>query len=336
VLARAGTAAIDDRRFGDALDAFSSAAAMRPDDASFCFGAGVAAFMLGKTGVARRRFECALAIDPRHRPAATWLGDLHYREGRLDEAIATVEQARRYAPRDRSLREQLARLRDERRLHGRFARIDTPHFSLLHDPSADGRFVREVASRLEAARLRIGGRLGVYPAGPIGVVVYTREQFEAITNAAAWSVAAYDGRIRIPTGTSPEDGDELDRVLSHELVHAVIAMLAGRTTPAWLNEGLATALEPEGSTSAEALLAGSAEVPALSALHRGFAALPRRDAEIAYASSARAVRRLLQGHGAEAVVGLLQDLGDGAPFDRAFRQRTGMPYEDFAAAARRD
>jgi hypothetical protein len=74
----------------------------------------------------------------------------------------------------------------------------------------------------------------------------------------------------------------------------------------------------------------------LSALHRGFAALPRRDAEIAYASSARAVRRLLQGHGAEAVVGLLQDLGDGAPFDRAFRQRTGMPYEDFAAAARRD
>jgi hypothetical protein len=33
---------------------------------------------------------------------------------------------------------------------------------------------------------------------------------------------------------------------------------------------------------------------------------------------------------------LLQDLGDGAPFDRAFRQRTGMPYEDFAAAARRD
>ena len=40
--------------------------------------------------------------------------------------------------------------------------------------------------------------------------------------------------------------DELDRVLSHEFVHAVVAMLGGRTVPAWVNEGLATVLEPAG------------------------------------------------------------------------------------------
>ena len=36
---------------------------------------------------------------------------------------------------------------------------------------------------------------------------------------------------------------ELDRVLSHEFTHALIRTLAPRGVPAWLNEGLATALE---------------------------------------------------------------------------------------------
>jgi hypothetical protein len=35
----------------------------------------------------------------------------------------------------------------------------------------------------------------------------------------------------------------LDRVVTHELVHAVIASAAPRQVPAWLNEGLATYLE---------------------------------------------------------------------------------------------
>ena len=68
-------------------------------------------------------------------------------------------------------------------------------------------------------------------------------------------MAAYDGRIRVPLGGALEQREELDRVLSHEFVHAVVAMLGGRTVPAWVNEGLATVLEPAGSKDAEATLA---------------------------------------------------------------------------------
>ena len=42
-----------DERFGDAFKAFTEAAAMKPGDASLCFGAGVAAFMLGHNEVAQ-------------------------------------------------------------------------------------------------------------------------------------------------------------------------------------------------------------------------------------------------------------------------------------------
>ena len=122
-LARAGTAAIETHRFGDALEAFTKAAAMRPKDASLCFGAGVAAFMLGQNDVAQTRFECALALNPSYLPAAEWLGDLHYRAGRLHEAISIYETARQRAPGGRELQEQLAHWRKEEALQNRFREV---------------------------------------------------------------------------------------------------------------------------------------------------------------------------------------------------------------------
>jgi tetratricopeptide (TPR) repeat protein len=331
VLARAGTAAIEDRRFGDALDAFTKAAAMQPGDASLCFGAGVAAFMLGQNDVAQARFECALALKPDYLPAAVWLGDLHYRAGRLQEAISIYEGARQRSPNARELQEQLATWRKEQELQSRFHTVRTEHFSALFELATDEPRAREVIERLEAAYRRVGNTLGVYPSEPITVVLYTREQFGDITNLAAWSAAGYDGRIRVPLGTALEERDELDRVLSHEFVHAVVAMVGGRTVPAWVNEGLATMLEPAGPDDAEATLARTGARPSLSTLHRSFVGLSRRDAEIAYASAARAVRRLIEQCGAPAVVALLADLARGAPFASAFHQRMAMRYEDFAA-----
>jgi tetratricopeptide (TPR) repeat protein len=335
-LARTGTAAIENRRFGDALEAFTRAAALQPGDASFCFGAGIAAFMLGQNDVAQTRLECALALDPDHLPAAVWLGDLHYRAGRLHEAIAVYEGAQQRSPGAGQLRERLAVWRKERELQDRFREVRTEHFTALFEVATEEPLAREVLDRLEAAYWRVGRALGVYPSQPITVVLYTRAQFDDITRVAAWSAAAYDGRIRVPLSGALQERDEIDRVLSHEFVHAVVAMLGGRNVPAWLNEGLATVLEPSGPESAKAPLARPGARPALSKLHQSFVALSRRDAEIAYATAARAVRRLLEQPGAAALVALLEDLGRGASLTSAFHQHVAMRYEDFAALVARD
>ena len=335
-LARAGTEAIEARRFGDALDAFTRASSLRPGDASLCFGAGLAAFMLGKDDVAEAQFERALVLKPELMPAAQWLGDLRYRAGRLQEAIATVEEAQRRSPGARQLQPQLNDWRKELHLQNRFRDVPTEHFAILYESAADDSLARSIGERLEVAYARIGKALGVNPPDAITVVLYTREQFGDITDLAAWSVAAYDGRIRLPLAGATASLEELDRLLSHELVHAVVARLGGRTVPAWINEGLATALEPQGTAEVEAHLTRAAAAPALSKLHRSFVGLSTRNAEIAYASSARAVRRLLERHGAPALVELLRDLGNGAAFDRAFYQRLAMRYDDFAALVARE
>ena len=335
-LARAGTAAIEKYRFGDALRAFTRAESLRPADATLPFGAGVAAFMLGQDDVARARFEAALTLNPGFLPAATWLADLHYRTGRLTDAIAMLEAARARVPLTSDLQQQLDEWRREQALQSRFHEARSPHFTALFEAPGDERLAHEVLERLEAAYLRVGKSLGVYPSSAITVVFYTRQQFADITRLAPWSVAAYDGRIRVPLAGSVQEPDELDRLLSHELVHAIVAGLGGRTVPAWVNEGLATALEPAGTAPVEGALLAAQARPALSALHRGFGGLPSRDAEIAYASAARAVRRLIERRGAPALVALLGDLSRGETFDRAFRQRIDMRYEDFAALVARE
>ncbi len=334
-LARQGAAALEDHRFGEALDAFTGAAAMRPGDASLCFGAGVAAFMLGQNDVAQARFECAMAIDPGYLPPAVWLGDLHYRAGRLHDAISIYETATQRSPGALELRQRLADWRKEEELQRRFQEARTEHFTVLFEGPADAPVTRLAIERLEAAYARVGNALGASPASPIAVVFYTREQFADITRLASWSVAAFDGRIRVPLSRALEQPEELDRVLSHELVHALVARLGGRTVPAWLNEGLATVLEPEGSLETESALSYTHVRPDLATLQRSFAGLSTRDAEVAYASAAQAVRFLVERRGLAALVALLKDLAQGKAFSRAFDQQMGMRYEDFAALVAR-
>jgi hypothetical protein len=106
----------------------------------------------------------------------------------------------------------------------------------------------------------------------------------------------------VPIKGALADIDRLDRVLAHEFVHAVVAMLGGRTVPVWMNEGLAVTLGEAGSDEADAVLARARTRPALKDLHGSFGGLSGEHARVAYA---------------------------GADFASAFHQRFGMRYEDF-------
>jgi tetratricopeptide (TPR) repeat protein len=327
-LAQQGVSALDDKRFGDALDAFAEAAKLSPRDQSLALGAGIAAFRLGKNDDAEMWFERALKLDPAYTPASEWLGELQYRDGRVKEAIATYEAALERTRTD-TLERRLADWRKESQLQERFYESRGAHFSVLFEGPADELLARRIVERLEESYWRIGAALTAYPAKPITVVLYTTEQFRDITRVPAWTAAAYDGRIRVPIRGALAQPDQLDRVLAHEYVHAVVAMLGGRNVPVWLNEGLAEVFEGGRSDEAEAILARVTTKPALEMLHGSFGSLSSSDARVAYAVSARAVQRMIDMRGPYAIIALLQDLSRGGAFASAFQQRMAMRYEDF-------
>jgi tetratricopeptide (TPR) repeat protein len=305
LLERDGFAAVAAGEGALAADAFAAALAADPKNARLHLGAGLAAYLERRYADARLALERALALDPTLAVAREALGQVRRREGDLAGAIRTYDE--------------LVALRPE-----------------WKDVSATLERYAQLAERalesLNRAYWRVGDRLGMYPAHPVTVVLYTNEQFTDITRSPAWAAGAYDGTIRVPVRGALEASGELDRVLAHEFVHAVVRALAPRGVPAWLNEGLATALETEHLSWARVRLreAGGGSVKALLRATQSFGQLNGPDAQTAYAASAVAVSRLLEEAGGVAVANLLRDLGEGAELEVAFDRRMPRSFDAFA------
>lgn len=220
----------------------------------------------------------------------------------------------------------------EEALHQRFFQSQGAHFTILFEGPQDYELAGQALEVLEQAYFRIGTALYTFPSQPVTVVLYTQEQFRDITRAPAWAAGAYDGRIRVPIRGALSRPEELERVLAHELAHAMIQAIAPARVPTWLNEGLAVTFEPRGVEEARALLDAAERRLPFDRLARNFHGLSGDDARVAYAQSAVIAQRLLDEGGGSGVVAILQDLAAGVPFKRAYQQRLFLPFETFEAA----
>ena len=317
-----------------AADAFRDAIVADPGNARLHLGAGMTASLERRDADARDEFERALALDPRLDHARLLLGQIQYRSGDLLLAIRTYELLLDRSPGDREARATLDRWRREADLHDRMQQAIGSHFTVSFEGPAEAALASEALTVLDRAYWRIGQLLGTYPGDPVHVVLYTTEQFRDITRSPSWAAAAYDGTIRVPMRGALDNPAELDRVLSHEFTHAVVRLLASHGVPAWLNEGLATALETGDAASNDRLMQRlDASVP-LRTLQGGFGRLTGDQAQIAYAASALVVRRLLDEAGGLAITNLLRDIGEGVDFEAAFLHRIQRSFADFQTAIR--
>jgi len=226
-----------------AAEAFRTALAADPKNARLHLGAGMAASLERRDADAKDEFERALALDPKLSQARALLGQIQYRMGDKLGAMHTYETIVELTPDDRDARATLERWRRESELHDRMQQAVGTHFTVSFEGPAEADLAAEALEVLDRAYWRIGQLLTIYPTDPIPVVLYTTEQFRDITRSPSWAAGSYDGTIRVPMRGAIEKKEEIDRVLSHEFTHALIRTLAARGVPAWLNEGLATALE---------------------------------------------------------------------------------------------
>src|SRR5262249_37194353 len=125
-----------------------------------------------------------------------------------------------------------------------------------------------------------------------------------------------------------------DRVLTHELTHAILVGIAPRNVPAWLHEGLATRFEP-GAPALRRRAAGPRVFVPLAALNDGFGRLTLAQAAMAYDESACAAMVLLNRLGSQGVGELLQDLDRGQTVDQAIL-RFGITFPAFEADVARE
>jgi len=308
---------------------FADALRQNPRDASLHVGAGVTAHARGRDDEARRFLKRALELEPRYTAASSLLGEIVYDQGDVDLAIQIYEQALKYARTNQTLASRLKAWRDDA---AKERRVDGP-FSIAFEGPAEARLATHASAVLDAAYWRIGKALGTYPSQPVEVIFYTLKQFRDITGAPEWAGGSFDTRIRIPVQGALAAPQSFDRVLTHELAHAMIAGIAGRGVPAWLHEGLATYFEPGDVPRAEQRWKASRLLIPLDALQDGFGRFDGREARIAYDESLVAAS-VLMAHLGPNVVLLLQDLDRGNELSLALT-RVGFRYADFEGELKR-
>jgi tetratricopeptide (TPR) repeat protein len=331
LLERSAWDALTAGRAHAAAEAFREAIANDPKNARLHLGAGVAASLERRDSDAKDEFERALTLDAKLTQARALLGQIQYRMGDVAGAIRTYDTLLTLTPDDRQAQTLVDKWRREVELHDRMRQAIGSHFTVSFEGPAEAELATEALEALDRAYWRVGQLLGTYPTDPVPVVLYTTEQFRDITRSPTWAAGAYDGTIRVPMRGALENPKELERVLSHEFVHALVRTLASRGVPTWLNEGLATALESGDLDWAEKLTQQISGPVPLRALQSGFGRLSGDQAQLAYAASALAARRLLEEAGGFAIANLLRDLGDGVDFETAFLHRIQRSFADFQA-----
>jgi tetratricopeptide (TPR) repeat protein len=318
-------------RRGDADAAaavFRAALATRPRDPVVLYGAGYAAHLQGRDEAALDLLKQAVQIEPRLLQAAVLLGELASRAGELELAIATYEGVLAQAPSNMAVRARLDAWRAESRVQGRFEAFKDDRFTIMFDGPAQQQLAARATATLGAAFWRIAATLGSSPSSPITVIFYTQEQFRDITGAPEWAAGGFDGQIRLPLAGAATNLAEFDRVLIHELTHAMLDKLASRNVPAWLHEGLAMHFEGHDAAAAGRRLSTAHVFVPLGALQSGFSRLDAAQAAVAYEESAFAADALLARIGPQGLAALLGDLAGGQPLDRAV-ERFGFTLADF-------
>jgi tetratricopeptide (TPR) repeat protein len=309
---------------------FRAALTRRPKDPRLLLGAGVVAKLQGQDQDAIALLQQALEIEPRMVEAAAILGELFYRQGDIDLAVKMYERALPNAPASVTevMRRRLAAWREEASLPQNHDAIKDDRFTVSFDGPVQQKLASRATSVRDAAFWRIGKTLGAYPTASINVVLYSEQQFHDITGAPEWAAGGFDGQIRIPVRGAAQNLAEFDRVLTHELTHAMLRSVASRTLPAWLNEGLAMTCEGRDGALSERRLARARLFVPLAALQTSFGRLNAVQAAVAYEESAFATRALLDRIGPSGLGQLLQDLGTGQTMEQAI-ERFGITFVAF-------
>jgi tetratricopeptide (TPR) repeat protein len=165
-------------------------------------------------------------------------------QGRDREAAEGLRRRLAARPDDGVARRELVRLERDLESVAELAHRTSAHFSVRFEGEANDALGRALLQLLEEKYEMLEDALGCEPNRQIPVILLPRQTYRSVSSGPDWAAGYYshsDARIRIGTrdlspGFVPLD---LERLLTHELVHAFVHARTGGAIPDDINEGLA-------------------------------------------------------------------------------------------------
>lgn len=290
-----------------------------PDSTDLILARGVALYLAKEYDSARTELERLGEL-----PAALMhRGRVSYDTGDLLGALTLWRRALELEPGNAVVKNLVQKVERELPVESRMDRGYSSMFDISFDAELPSGLSAEVLDALESAYAQIGGDFERFPTRRVPVLLYTKKDFTSVTAGPDWSGGLYDGKIRLPLGNVTKMTQPLRAVLFHEYTHVLIADIAGRGVPTWLNEGLA---EYEGRSQfnypdKELERAGKdGKLLGLATVTGPFLGMGSGEAALAYQQSHSMVKFLLSNYGWQPVREILKSLCEKVPADQAFKK----------------
>jgi len=249
---------------------------------------------------------------------------------RLDQAVAEWKKSLAMRP-DAEVQAALDKALRDKKEEESYKENESSHFTLRYNGAAEPGLARDVLRTLEMHYSAIESELNYSPPESIGVILYTQQAFQDITQAPGWVGALNDGRIRVPVqGLTSVDG-ELSRVLKHELTHSFVGQKTHGRAPTWIQEGLAQWMEGRRSSdnaSALAQIYADGHPAPLARLEGSWMGFGGDAARYAYAWALANVEYIVQTGGMGDMERILDRIGEGMSTEAAVREVTRSDYND--------
>ncbi len=329
-LAALGHKALKEGRWTDAKKNVEKAIDLWPQEANFHLLLGVLLYRQGDFYYSRYAIKKALELDPKNSQAHELLGDLLYQDGYLDLAIPEWEASLAGSRNPGMVKMKMEKAEKEMDVEQTYNRDVSRHFILQLDGEVPRWMIQTVLRDLEEAYDLLRKELGISPPGDITVILYSGQDFRAVTRSPAWVGGTFDGKIRLPVGglTEEYEARHLKPTLTHELTHAFLRSMVPQGLPIWLNEGLAEYFEGMNVDMVKARLAALTDVKVSSLMELG-ESFRRGNIEAAYFLSFLAVHTLVEEEGFYSVRRMLEDMGAGSSLPAAFQEEFRMTMEEF-------
>jgi len=274
--------------------------------------------------------ERANRVAPNSPDAAKLLGWAYHGSNKLEPAIREWKRALALRP-DPDVERALDKALKDQRTESEFREGETRHFTLRYHGGAEPQLAKDVLRTLEEHFRTIEFELNYAPPDPIGVLLYTEQDFVDITRAPSWAGAANDGRIRMPVQGLTSVTDHLSSTLKHELTHSFIFQKTRGRAPVWLHEGIAQWMEGKRSRDNANLLIQAYEqklsVP-LRVMEKSFSEMPTDVAAYAYAWSLGVIEYIAQANGSGDIARILEGINTESTAEEAVRSVLHMDYAE--------
>jgi tetratricopeptide (TPR) repeat protein len=304
-----------------------------PDNASAYAECGHQLEMYRQHARAEQYYVKAVERAPWWTEPRTNLGELYTQHGLEDKARAALEAAYALDPFNFKTVNYL-RVLDEL---ATFERYETEHFVFLYSQRDAAVVPTVIAEYMESMYADVTGIFRHEPPFKTIVEVFPDADAFAVRTAGMPGLESYGASVgMVITAVAPRAGKTLGpfnlaRVLRHEFTHTMNMSATGDRCPRWLTEGLGVWQEsvPFRFAWVPPVMYARAMNDQLFGLDEIDDALlrPRRggDGEVAYMQSFWVVQYLLEKHGDDAIVRLLEQFNEGKQTSEAIPAITGEP-----------